>query len=306
MSANKVIRDPLWPTLVGALVAAMVVACFVFVQSGEAKQVADKQSPDASITPYIVGGTQVPSGKHRFVAYIEFKMRNLPPGGAMICAGSLIDRDSVLTAAHCFFDEWGVFSATAAELVVGETNLSPNQNQIQGQIRRVVMAKSSVHPRFDLQRDTAYDVAVLKLDRAVNGIQPLALATAKQNYLERPGRILTVAGWGDTSENDPVQHYRMREVSVPVVSDSRARQAYTSLLPFRSLRYFPSLMVAAGEKGKDSCQGDSGGPLFASGGLIQVGITSLGHGCGRASYPGIYTEVNNPKIRNFILAAARR
>jgi hypothetical protein len=43
MSANKLIRVPLWTTSVGALVAAMVVAAFfVFAQIGEAAP----QAPD--------------------------------------------------------------------------------------------------------------------------------------------------------------------------------------------------------------------------------------------------------------------
>jgi secreted trypsin-like serine protease len=96
----------------------------------------------------------------------------------------------------------------------------------------------------------------------------------------------------------------MREVSVPVVSDSRAKRAYQS----QGLRYLPSLDVAAGKKGKSACFGDSGGPLFDSGSRTQVGITSHGApgGCGRARYPAVYTEVNNPEIRDFILAAAKR
>jgi hypothetical protein len=28
--------------------------------------------------------------------------------------------------------------------------------------------------------------------------------------------------------------------------------------------------------------------------------------CGTERYPGVYTEVNNPDVRNFILAAAKR
>ena len=44
MWVNKFISDPLWATLLGALVAAMVVSFFVFVQSGKAApQAADEQ-----------------------------------------------------------------------------------------------------------------------------------------------------------------------------------------------------------------------------------------------------------------------
>lgn len=92
----------------------------------------------------------------------------------------------------------------------------------------------------------------------------------------------------------------MRQVSVPIVSDRTARRAYSS-------QYFPTLMVAAGVSGKDSCQGDSGGPLFNPGSTsTQVGIVSFGRGCARAGYPGVYTEVNNPRVSTFIVNAARR
>ena len=74
-----------------------------------------------------------------------------------------------------------------------------------------------------------------------------------------------------------------------------------------SLRYFPTLMVAAGVKGKDSCQGDSGGPLFYPAATrTQVGIVSYGLGCARAGIPGAYTEVNNTGIRAFIVNAATK
>ena len=66
MSANKVIRLPLWATLLAALVTAMVVASFVFVQSGEAAQAADEQ-PSAK-APKIIGGKPAPNGKHPFMA----------------------------------------------------------------------------------------------------------------------------------------------------------------------------------------------------------------------------------------------
>ena len=61
-------------------------------------------------------------------------------------------------------------------------------------------------------------------------------------------------------------------------------------------------MICAGETGKDSCQGDSGGPVVAGSGdnARQVGIVSWGLGCAQEGYPGVYTNVANKDIRDFI------
>jgi secreted trypsin-like serine protease len=291
MWVDKFIRNPLWATLVGALVAAMVVSFFVFVRSGEAApQTADEQTPYASVSPkspMIVGGTAAPNGKYPFMAYVKL-YRNGKRSG--VCAGSLIDRNSVLTAAHC------LLNTTGALVVVGRTDL---RKKYRGQ--KIGASKPFIHPRFN---GNGYDAGILKLKRPVKGIKPIKLATAKQNKLEQPGHILTAAGWGVMKQRPDILPKRMHEVSVPVVSDSRAKRAYQS----QGLEYLPSLNVAAGKKGKSPCFGDSGGPLFDSGSRTQVGITSHGavQKCGAAQYPGVYTEVNNPNIRNFILAAAKR
>src|ERR671911_1364858 len=295
MSVDKFIRNPLWAPLVGALVAAMVVSYFVFVQRGEATpQAADEQTPYASVSPkspMIVGGIAVPNGKYPFMAALLDKRR---PGDAfdqLFCGGTLIDKDSVLTAAHCLVNA----KPDKLQVVVGRTAL----NQDRGLLRSV--SRRFIHPRYN---GNGYDAAVLKLSRPVKGIKPIKLATAKQNNLEKPAHILTAAGWGVMKQRPDILPKRMHEVSVPVVSDSRAKRAYQSQGP----KYLPSLNVAAGKKGKSPCFGDSGGPLFDSGSRTQVGITSHGavQKCGTARYPVVYTEVNNPNIRNFILSAAKR
>jgi len=86
---------------------------------------------------------------------------------------------------------------------------------------------------------------------------------------------------------------------VPVVSDRTARKRYDD-------SYAKALMVAAGREGKDTCQGDSGGPMFerTDRGRYQVGTTSFGAGCRARNFPGVYTEVNNQNIREFIVSAA--
>ena len=290
MWVDNFIRNPLWATLMGALVAAIVVSFFVFVRSGEAApQTADEQTPYASVSlksPMIVGGTAVPTGNYPFMAFVKL-YRNGKRSG--FCAGSLIDQDSVLTAAHC------LMNTTGAVVVVGRTDLRKNRGQ------EIGASRPFIHPRYN---GSGYDAGVLKLRRPVKGIKPIKLATAKQNKLEKPGHILTTAGWGVMKQRPDILPKRMHEVSVPVVSDSRAKRAYQSQGP----KYLPSLNVAAGKKGKSPCFGDSGGPLFDPGSRTQVGITSHGalHKCGTARYPVVYTEVNNSNIRNFILSAAKR
>ena len=145
MLATKLIRDRLWATLVGALLAAIVVCFFVFVQSGEAtpqEAATDEQPPYASVTPRIVGGTAVPNGKYPFMAYIELYGNGKGIGA---CTGSLIDRDSVLTAAHCFDPP----VPTKASLTVGVTDL---RQLNQDQIRRVVFKDSYLHRRYNPQK----------------------------------------------------------------------------------------------------------------------------------------------------------
>jgi secreted trypsin-like serine protease len=293
MSVDKFIRNPLWATLVRALVAAMVVSLVVFVRSGEAApHTADEQTPYASVSPkspMIVGGTAVPNGKYPFMAYVKL-YRNGKRSG--FCAGSLIDRNCVLTAAHC------LLNTTGAVVVLGRTDL---RKKNRGQ--EIGASRPFIHPRYNRNE---YDAGVLKLSRPVKSIKPIKLATAKQNKLEKPGHILTAAGWGVMKQRPgpfDILPKRMHEVSVPVVSDSRAKRAYRS----QGLKYLPSLHVAAGKKGEGPCFGDSGGPLFDSGSRTQVGITSYGSGgCGRARYPAVYTEVNNPQIGKWILRAAKR
>jgi secreted trypsin-like serine protease len=292
---DKVIGGPLWATLVGALVAAMVVSFFVFVQCGEAappQEAADEQPSSASVSPMIVGGTEVPNGKYPFIAYIELYRKGKPYAS---CGGSLIDQDSVLTAAHCLANTSGELDTSGALVAVGRTDLRKNQGQVIG------ASRPFIHPRY---KGKGYDAGVLKLRRPVKGIKPIKLATTKQNNLETPGRKLTVAGWGLTGFKGTNPNH-LRQVQVPVVSDSRAESSYDAVLGPKG--YVPPIMIAAGNSKETACVGDSGGPLFDSGSLTQVGIVSGGrYKCGTARYPGKYTEVNNSNIRDFILAAAKR
>jgi secreted trypsin-like serine protease len=68
------------------------------------------------------------------------------------------------------------------------------------------------------------------------------------------------------------------------------------------------MVAAGGPHGKGMCDGDSGGPLWVAekGRYPVIGIASEGN-CGDnlGHFPDVYTEVNNPSIRTFIVNAMR-
>lgn len=247
----------------------------------------------------VVGGEPVPNGKYGFVAALRDVTRGSTAYQQQFCGGTLIDRDSVLTAAHCVEDE----TALQLRVTVGRTLLDSDQ----GQTRRVEGIYR--HPMYTSSRiSSRYDAAVLDLARNVRGIAPATIPGPNRNGPETPGRLATVAGWGNTIEQSPSygqpDNYprRMQEAQVPIVSDTRAKEVYGS-------DYAPALMLAAGREGKDTCQGDSGGPIFvkkSTGRVLDIGITSFGNGCGARGYPGVYTEANARSIRSFVYDAAGR
>ena len=250
------------------------------------------------VQPRVVGGDSVPDGEYKFMAALRDVTRGNTVYQQQFCGGTLIDRNSVLTAAHCL----ETVRAPQLRVSVGITSLREPR---QGQSRRVEAIIR--HPRYTTSAITfRYDAAVLTLRRPVKNIAAARIPATTSNGLETPGREATIAGWGSTvkqpSNDDPRYPARMREAQVPIVSDAAARRAYGAD------DYEPRLMLAAGEEGKDTCQGDSGGPIFAkkdSGSLRQIGITSFGNGCGARNFPGVYAEANSEQIRPFIYKAAK-
>jgi secreted trypsin-like serine protease len=252
-------------------------------------------APGSDVRPQIVGGTGVPDGKYPFMASLQYKANDNK--FHHFCGGSLIDgRGAILTAAHCVVGttekEWATM-----RVVIGRTKLSGTQ----GQVRKI--AGVTVFPGYT--KNGRGDAALIFLDKGVKGIKPIQLVTPGTDALERPGRQVVVAGWGVTSK-DPAGPGggdtsdvtdRMREVTVPVVSDNECLISYGE-------GFDPKTEICAGRTGKDSCQGDSGGPLFSKvpgrPEFVQLGVVSWGEGCAAAGFPGVYTRISEQKIGGWI------
>lgn len=257
-------------------------------------------------TPRVVGGQPAQDGEYRFMASLQYDRENTAPRRDHFCGGTLISPYHVLTAAHCvtLVGDGPDQPVPLADfrVVVGGATLNGDDGRVRtvsrpGQIR--------VHPLYDERRGQyAHDVAVILLDRPVVGISPIRLATTGTDALERPGRLATVTGWGNTIAQ-PVGPgpglwlydgpNRLREARVPLVSDDECAAVYGA-------EYSQGLAVCAGKTRLDTCQGDSGGPLFVEvpGGFRQIGVTSFGYGCGEIGYPGVYTQVSARSVGNFV------
>jgi secreted trypsin-like serine protease len=261
-----------------ATIVALTLVLTAFVQS-----VAAAPKPE----PRIIGGEPADFGEYPFMVALLFEPTAGNDFQKQYCGGSLIASRWVLTAAHC-----ADFLAGPEEVAVAvsRTNLDSTEGQ------RIAVRSIHIHPDWD-PNVLSPDVALLELARPAQGIEPIQLAGAGDNAFETAGTPLTVIGWGNTSTTGQASFpTELREVVVPVVADAPCDKAYHGFVTVET-------QLCAGQKGLDSCGGDSGGPLFAttSGDTeIQVGIVSFGIGCAKNRFPGVYTEVNSPTVRDFI------
>uniref|UniRef100_A0A3B3CL93 Si:dkey-32n7.7 n=1 Tax=Oryzias melastigma TaxID=30732 RepID=A0A3B3CL93_ORYME len=239
----------------------------------------------APLNPKIVGGADAAPGSWPWQVSLQLY-------GKHLCGGSLINKEWVLTAAHC------VVGTNKFLVSLGHQNL---QGKNPNKVSRRVAAKI-VHPDFG-GRTLDNDIALLRLSSPVtftHYIRPVCLAASGSVFNNGTGSWVT--GWGNVKEGG----------KLTLLAFSMFLWAGLTCLSLQSCYLdginITSNMICAGVLGGVTflCQGDSGGPMVTKLGSvwIQSGIVSFGVGCARPNLPGVYSRVSlkSPEILQEVLA----
>ncbi|MEV3922678.1 S1 family peptidase [Actinomadura coerulea] len=240
-------------------------------------------------TPKIIGGTPADQA-YPFMASLEYERNGNPDSHR--CGGGLIDKEWVVTAAHCVTQAgqdgapFSVMDPGLFHVRVGSSDRT--QGGSVARLKGIV-----VHPGYQYldDRSEGKDIALLHLDTAVPQA-PVRQATT----IPAPGTPVRQIGWGytSTSDGDPSRlPVRLQQLDTKVISPT-TKKCQVDANGDDSWGYRDHDICTDNPEGvRGPCGGDSGSPLLikVKGRWVITGVDSRGVGdvCGET--PDLYTSV---------------
>lgn len=219
----------------------------------------------------IVNGTN--SEKGRYPYYVSLMRKS----GAMICGGTLIAPDVVLTAAHCFEDDLD-------HVILGKYFRLNRQNQ---STELLPIQSTHIHPDF------SYDTK--RFDQMLVTLSSPSSYPYLQN-VNMDGNVpslqvnITAIGLGAT-QPDGTPPKVLQEGNLMVVPNDVCAELGASMPGVGSLISEDHLCLQDPNNQGAQCYGDSGGPQLILGDTpeedLLVGVVSWGVECGTVGFPSV-------------------
>uniref|UniRef100_A0A182VR03 Peptidase S1 domain-containing protein n=1 Tax=Anopheles minimus TaxID=112268 RepID=A0A182VR03_9DIPT len=196
----------------------------------------------------MLGGQSTSSDMWPWHATITHRKYNL---FKVVCGGSIIDKYTILTAAHCLYTAHGVITTSGVVVHVGRSQLAVSDRHT----RAYVPAEFLIHPGHR-QSSVEDDIALIRLRSEIElseHVQPVCICPAGDDT-QIVGKYGTVIGFG-LNANDTMSDHLL-EAEVPVVD----RWECFKSNPFVFGSHLTRNMLCAGARNAvGPCNGDSGG-----------------------------------------------
>ncbi|GJQ67968.1 hypothetical protein Trydic_g16722 [Trypoxylus dichotomus] len=229
-----------------------------------------------SPTTLVIGGINATENEYPWVVAV-YDSNDL-----QICGGTIVSKNFVLSAAHCFASYTGSkFNESNYSIVAGKHYRNKSVTEEGAQERKI---KSLVlHPEYaGIVQRYRYDIALIQLESPFDispNVRPACIDIENQHEDSYYGNEISgvVAGWGNTNPiGEP--SFVLKKLVVPYVDRRKCGEAFEKDF---ARKYVIDDKICAGYKNNNTniCQGDSGGGLyFPTYGKYYIrGIASLTH-----------------------------